>query len=156
MRDEVGSIFDYARKSKNDWLVKEILDIAMQDVNLFDKITDQDISKINLYKYPDSHKIIKNYFSVKQEIIEDIKSEINPAKWSYLMPDFVSSFTTKFSYTEERDTLIQKIVDTYIKSKHYSLKEVLEKREDIKIQEKILLLSLVQKRPFFSEQIEQV
>ncbi|MFK7760648.1 MAG: hypothetical protein AB8B46_00775 [Candidatus Midichloriaceae bacterium] len=133
MRDEVGSIFDYARKSKNDWLVQEILDIAMQDVNLFDKITDQDISIINLYKYPDSHKIIKNYFSVKQEIIEDIKSEINPAKWSYLMPDFVSSFTTKFSYTEERDTLIQKIVDTYIKSKHYSLKEVLEKREDIKI-----------------------
>ena len=64
---------------------------------------------------------------------KDIKSEINPAKWSYLMPDFVSSFTTKFSYTEERDTLIQKIVDTYIKSKHYSLKEVLEKREDIKI-----------------------
>ena len=88
---------------------------------------------MNLYKSPDSHKIIKNYFSVKQEIIEDIKSEINPAKWSYLMPDFVSSFTTKFSYTEERDTLIQKIVDTYIKSKHYSLKEVLEKREDIKI-----------------------
>jgi len=49
------------------------------------------------------------------------------------MPDFVSSFTERFSYTEERDVLVLKIVDTYIESKHYSLKEVLEKKEDIKI-----------------------
>ena len=133
MRDKVGSIFDYARKSKNDWLINEILDIAIQDVSLFDNITDQDISKINLYKHPEFLKIIENYFNVKQEIIEDIKNEINPAKWSYLMPDFVSSFTKKFSYTEERDVLVLKIVDTYIKSKHYSLKEILEKKEDIKI-----------------------
>jgi hypothetical protein len=133
MRDKVDSIFDYARKGKNDWLIKEILGIAIQDVSLFDNITDQDISKINLYKYPEYHKVIKNYFNAKQEIIEDIKSEINPAKWSYLMPNIVSNFTERFSYTEERDVLVLKIVDTYIESKHYSLKEILEKRESIKI-----------------------
>ncbi len=133
MRDKVGSIFDYARKSKNEWLIGEILAIATQNIGLFESITDQDIFGINLYKYPDYIKVIQNYSNVKKEIIEYIKNEINPAKRSYFIPNFVIDFTEIFSYKEERDALVLKIVDTYTKGKNYSLEEVSDKKESIKV-----------------------
>ncbi|WHA05437.1 hypothetical protein N3Z17_02710 [Candidatus Bandiella numerosa] len=133
MRDKVGSIFDYARKSKNEWLIEEILAIATQNIGLFESITDQDIFGINLYKYPDYIKVIQNYSNVKKEIIENIRNEINPAKLSYFIPNFVTDFTEIFSYKEERDALVLKIVDTYIKDKNYSLEEVSDKKESIKV-----------------------
>jgi hypothetical protein len=70
---------------------------------------------------------------LKKEIIEDIRNEINPAKLSYFIPNFVTDFTEIFSYKEERDALVLKIVDTYIKGKNYSLEEVSDKNESIKV-----------------------
>jgi hypothetical protein len=86
-----------------------------------------------LYKYPDYIKVIQNYSNVKKEIIEDIRNEINPAKLSYFIPNFVTDFTEIFSYKEERDALVFKIVDTYIKDKNYILEEVSDKKESIKV-----------------------
>ena len=131
-KDNTGSLFDYAFRNKNHWLVNQILDIAINNVEIFQQISSRDITTMNLYKYPSMSLLVNNYSNARSEIINDIKNYITPAKWSYYMPNFVSNFTDRFSYNEERNVLISQIVDEYLKKEKYSLQDVYDNKEIIK------------------------
>ncbi|RST66107.1 hypothetical protein [Candidatus Aquarickettsia rohweri] len=137
--DNSGSLFDYAFRNKNNWLVNQILDIAIYNVEIFQQISSRDITTMNLYKYPDMSLVINNYSNARNEIINEIKDQIIPAKWSYYMPNFVSNFTDRFNYNEERNALISQIVDEYLKKEKYSLQDICDNKEIIKAELKYII-----------------
>ena len=131
-KGNAGSLFDCAFKSQNNCLVVQILNIAIGDVEIFQQISNRDISTINLYKYPDIALVINNYSNARNEIINDIKDQITPAKWSYFIPSFVSNFTDTFNYNEERNVLVSQIVDEFLQKEKFSLQEVSNNKTMIK------------------------
>ncbi len=75
----------------------------------------------------------KALLDTKQDIINEAKSTVMPAKMSYLFPlDFmVKNITEKGTYANERDVLVEEVVVQYMNKNNYKITEIGENKNKI-------------------------